>query len=184
VATCGYCGTSLLWDEGGLHDLGKRSLLAEGFTRLWTGATGKLRGRDFVVQGRARYDYGQGFWDEWFLEMSDGSEAWLTEDNHELALQERIEAQVPSRDELATGKRIDVAGVKYAIRESGTARCLGIEGRLPKLVLPDEVYEYVDADSLDGKSVLGIEYDESPPSVYVGPWIAHDELVLDDEGRT
>jgi hypothetical protein len=61
----------------------------EGFTRLFRGATGRLEKRPFVVMGRVRYSFGSGFWDEWFLEFGDGTIGWLTEDNHELALQTR-----------------------------------------------------------------------------------------------
>jgi hypothetical protein len=56
---------------------------------LYVHTLNTCRDNTIVVMGRVRYSFGSGFWDEWFLEFNDGTIGWLTEDNHELALQTR-----------------------------------------------------------------------------------------------
>ena len=84
---CEYCNTPVYWQEDSVRAAGETSLLSEGFTRLYRGATGSYRRKRFRVLGRVRYDHGSGFTDEWFLELAGGESAWMTEDDHRLAVQ-------------------------------------------------------------------------------------------------
>jgi len=179
---CAYCGTISLWDEQGHKDSGKKSMLPEGFTRLYTGATGALKGTRFEVLGRVRYGYPRGMWDEWYVRLEDGTNAWLTEDDHVLSLEEKAPDAVIESD-LEVGRVVPVLDTPYLIREVGIATCLGIEGQVPKEVLPDETYAYADGTSVDGKQTLGIEVDEVPPTVFVGHRLDHDDVRMDDEGE-
>lgn len=182
MVSCEYCGNAVYWDEDKIRDAGKQSHLPEGFSRLYRGATGELFHKRFVVLGRARYSFGHGFWDEWFLELQDGSLAWLSEDNHELALQKPLEgAEVGLFTYYQPGMTIKIKGKEYHVQEVGAAECIGVEGDLPKVVTVGEKYNYVDASSLDGKYILSIEYDDEKPSVYLGNWLNYTSLKLDDE---
>jgi hypothetical protein len=184
---CAYCGTVSTWDEAGYADTGRRSLLPEGFTRLYRGATGEADLPDgavrFEVLGRVRYDFGSGTWDEWYLRTDEDRRLWLTEDDHQLALEARISATVPPREALQPTMVIEVDGVRYMVREVGEATCVGIEGQIPDAILPDEVYPYADAASMDGRLTLGIEYDDEPPTIFQGHRLAQEQVRLDDEGE-
>lgn len=180
--TCEYCGTISLWDEEGHRDSGKKSMLPEGFSRLYRGARGQVRGRGFEVLGRVRYGHARGFWDEWFLRYDDGETGWLTEDDSQLALESKLEG-VRLEAELDVGKIIVLNEVPYLILEVGQARCLGIEGQVPRGILPDETYGYADGSSVDGTYSLGIEYDETPPTIFTGERLQHEDVQLDDEGE-
>ncbi len=183
MVVCEYCGNAVYWDEDQIRNAGKQSILPEGFSRLYRGATGELSGRRFVVLGRVRYSFGHGFWDEWFLEYADGTTAWLTEDNHELALETLLESTpVPPFASLYPGARLTIEGETFVVEEVGEAECLGMEGDLLHPVLTGERYRYADASSPDGRHTLGIEYDETPPTVYKGAWISHTALKMDEEG--
>lgn len=183
TAVCEYCGGVSYWNEQGLAKTGKRSMLSEGFTRLYRGATGTLRGKRFRVEGRARYSFGKGFWDEWFIVGPDGSRGWLTEDDHELALQmERAGAHVDASG-VAPGRTITFEGSPYVVLEVGRAQCLGVEGSLPDAILPDDTLDYLDATTPDGRLALAVEsYDDGVQEVFLGEWLGQNDLVLDDEG--
>lgn len=183
TAVCEYCGGVSYWNEQGLAATGKRSMLSEGFTRLYRGATGTLRGQRFRVEGRVRYGYDQGFWDEWFVVAPDGTQAWLTEDDHELALQTRREGSRIETRGVSPGGAISFEGSSFVVLELCSARCLGVEGSLPDALLPDETVDYVDATTPDGRLALAVElYDDGTQEIYLGEWLGQDELVLDDEG--
>lgn len=183
LQACAYCGSVNVWDEDSHRVAGSRSMLPEGFTRLYRGATGSLRGQRFEVLGRVRYSYNGGTWDEWWVRLEDGSGAWLTEDDRRLALETRFEGTPPDLGDVAQLRDVQVGAHTYRISERGEARCIGIEGQVPGGPLPGEVYAYADGSSLDGTRSLGIEYDQEPPTIFVGVRLAHEDLVLDDEGE-
>ena len=184
TVVCEYCGNAVYWDKEKIRNAGKQSILPEGFSRLFRGATGSLNQRRFTVMGRIRYSFGKGFWDEWFLEFNDGTIGWLTEDNHELALQTRsTPGNVPAFESLRPGKVISIRkGTTVVVREVGEAECIGVEGDLPIEAATGETYKFADAGTPDGKYVLGIEYDAEPPTVFIGKWLKYGDLMLDDEG--
>jgi hypothetical protein len=182
MAICEYCSNAVVYDEDAVNDIGKQAVLSEGFTRLYRGATGTIADNRFTVLGRVRYSFGQGFWDEWYLELEDASHAWVTEDDHDLALETRFEGTAPPMDDLTPGDRIELGGVTYQVDEIGEARCVGLEGQLPKAIESDEVYRYADLSSMDGTLTMAVEYDDTPPSVFVGRWLEPDEIQLDDPG--
>ena len=180
---CTYCGNAVSWDEEKIQAAGTQAVLPEGFTRLYRGATGSLKDRRFEVLGRVRYSFGRGFWDEWYLELQDGRTVWLTEDNHELAMQGQInDVQVAPFDQYQPGTSLLVRDQLFWVQETGNAECIGLEGDLPKLLTAGETYPYVDASSPDGRFTLGIEYDDEVPTVFWGRWLKHSALRLDDEG--
>ncbi|MCB9487489.1 MAG: DUF4178 domain-containing protein [Deltaproteobacteria bacterium] len=180
---CEYCDNAVYWDEGRIQDAGKQAVLPEGFTRLYRGATGSLFQRRFCVLGRARYSYGEGFWDEWYLEMHDGSVEWLTEDDGELSLQKQIDTPKDfSSRSPKVGAWLAVGDERFVVEEVGTAKCIGVEGDLPKVVTIGEEYRYADASSPDGRYNLSVEYDDTPPTLFRGHWLKYAAMRLDDEG--
>ena len=182
---CPYCDNISYIEQDALQSTGKKSRLSEGFSRLFRGGTGVIDDKKFIVLGRVRYAFGRGFWDEWFVEWDTAETSWITEDNHEFALQKGTQSSTRfSFSSLAVGSRIKFQGTDFQIMEIGEAKCLGIEGFLPKEILPDECYSYIDGVSLDGKQSLGLEYDEgkdAPPRVFIGTWIEHKQLQMDEE---
>lgn len=189
--TCEHCGSPVYWDENAVRAAGKKSVLDEGFTRLYRGAIGSFRGQRFRVLGRVRYLYGQGgvakgFWDEWFLRTRSGEDLWLTEDDHELSLQKDTEyADRRPRGDYRLGVSVFHDGREFVVEEVGVAECFGLEGELPEVWEIGETYPYVDLASPEGKYTLGLEFDEGenePPTAFEGKWLKHAALELDDEG--
>jgi hypothetical protein len=183
TVVCEYCGTAIFWDDEKVLSAGRQAILPEGFSRLYRGATGKLKGVGFRVLGRVRYSFGKGFWDEWFVEIEDGSTGWLTEDNHEFAIQqEKKRLTLPDMANLVPGRFVMVDGIKFYIQEIGEAECTGMEGDLPIKIQTGEKYRYADGSSPDGRYVIGIEFDDDPPSVFTGKWLDYQDISMDDEG--
>ena len=184
---CEYCENVVLWDQQGVSLSGKQSRLIEGFSRLYRGATGALKGERFEVLGRVRYSFGRGFWDEWYLMFENGTPLWITEDNHEFCQQEQIDNSPKLEDfeNYEIRQEITLDGTSFLIQEKGMAICLGIEGFLPKNVLPNETYPFVDGSCLDGKRTFGLEYDgekpTDPPTVFIGTWFVSEDMILEDE---
>ena len=184
---CEYCDNVVLWDQQGVSLSGKQSRLTEGFSRLYRGATGSIQNIRFEVLGRVRYSFGRGFWDEWYLMFENGEHLWITEDNHEFCRQNQIDNNeyLEAFENYELRQEITLDGTSFVIQEMGEAICLGIEGQLPKNILPNECYPFIDGSCLEGKRTFGLEYDgaqkDTLPSVFVGTWFEAEDLVVDDE---
>lgn len=79
-------------------------------------------------------------------------------------------------------KKLNIKKRVFVVQEVGEAECIGVEGDLPIEAQTGEVYKFADASSQDGQFTLGIEYDQKPPTVFIGRWLKYTDLVLDDEG--
>lgn len=182
TVVCEYCGNAVYWDEEKIANAGKQSVLPEGFSRLFRRATGSLFNKRFEVLGRVRYSFGKGFWDEWFLEFENGEIGWLSEDNHEFAYENALPgANVPAIAQLSPGTKLTLKKQVFVIEEVGEAECLGVEGDLPLQLQTGEKYAFADGSTPTGQYTLGIEYDNDPPTVFLGRWVKYASLKLDDE---
>lgn len=186
TVSCEYCGTTFYWDTEKIEDKGKHALLPEGFSRFYTGGEGTIQTRPFTILGRARYSFGKGFWDEWYIIYSDTNEnAWLSEDNHEFSLEtvkERV--KLPEYEKLRPGVSLKLkeSAPPFIIDEVGEAECIGIEGSLPKEIAVGETYRFADGSTPDGTMTLGIEYDAEEPTLFTGVYLPYEEIRMQDEG--
>jgi hypothetical protein len=144
MITCTSCHAVCLVGRDTLELTGKSATLAASTGALRLGVTGEYEGASFVVQGRVRYSYDQGFWDEWCLQFSNSKLGWVSEDDGELTItQNRKTSITPIRfSKLKVGQSIVSGDSNYRVQESGTAVSLGGEGQLPFVVLPRETIEY------------------------------------------
>lgn len=187
MLTCDFCSTVVYWGEETALQMGEKSILPEGDTRLFMHATGKLDGTPFEVVGHLRYQHGTGTWDEWYLQLGNGGVAWLSEDERHLSLETATPSTgAPPLGQLQTGDAVTLSGEAYSVRELGEARCEGSEGQLPFKILPEERYRYADLASLDGTRFATLEYDKydnaaGAPTCFTGRVLGHQQLQIDDE---
>ena len=101
---CGYCGQSLYIRDTGVDLAGKPAKLAEYPSRLSVGAQGHVRGQGFRVLGRVRYQYEDGFWDEWFLQFDNQRIGWVEEDEGEFTLtfKSKLTSPLPPFDQTCS----------------------------------------------------------------------------------
>jgi hypothetical protein len=167
VLVCQYCGTHCHIGGDTLKAGAQQSKLADFPSLLSVGAKGKLLEKDFTVMGRMRYNYGDGHYDEWFIDY-DGEPSWVTEDEGAFSLYTETMEGVDVSDirDLRAGQSVTVAGVKMMVKETGEAVVEGGEGELLFYVEPGEEVTYIDAVG-DGK-VISIEYTDEEVEVFMG----------------
>jgi len=183
---CEFCSTLIYWDEQAVKAAGTKAILDPPSSALRVGEAVTLKGQDMTVLGRVCYSYGggEGLWDEWFLEDAGQNIIWLTEDEKEFALEKPIadDPALPPHDALKLGATINIHGQPFLVEELGTAACLGVEGQVPFVVIPEEIYPFADLASSNGVTSIGIEYDkEGTGSIYQGVFLDRNDLKVDGQ---
>ena len=124
----------------------------------------------FLPVGKIRYGYGRGFWEEWWLKDTQNREYWLSVDEGDLALEQKIDATIS----LELFKKLYV-GLStqsgWMVTELGSAKCEGFEGALPKDIKIGSVYKYAHLSG-KGAKLKTLEADEKRVEVYEGKWIS------------
>ncbi len=129
------------WESAGLFE---HAIDAPSILRL--GKRGVLEDRPFVVVGRVRMSYSEGFWDEWWLEFDDGFYQWLEEDDGVYRLHSpRDHAIQPGQfDAAIVGGNVSIEGADWFVTERVDAQVAGVEGSLPVAIVPGESVVCVD----------------------------------------
>jgi hypothetical protein len=147
---------------------------------LYLDARGTWKGRQFTVMGRVRYQYAQGFWDEWMVSFSDGDNRWIGEDEAELTImrQRKSSRAQHFHDQATPGKRINLGERAYHVDEKSTARCVGGEGHLPFVIAQDDEIGYVEL-SAGKQRVATIEVSDGDARLYMGTRLRAADLLMD-----
>ncbi len=148
MVVCPYCDqTSHLAGEG-LEAQGEKVKLSDYGSSFSVGATGTVFDIGFKVFGRIRFEYPDGFWDEWLLRLENEPEKeyWLQEDEGDYILFEKSET-LPENPDFASakvGSAMRFGEFQIFISEKNTAKIVGGEGELPHRVIPGEQADFVD----------------------------------------
>jgi len=179
-AVCKYCRTMSVQSEDALKEVGKTAALVEDGSPLQLGATGAIDGKTFKIVGRIQYQFGLGFWNEWYISI-DGDDAWLGEASG-LYFYTRIkkDAQIPENLEFANlyaGAPVTIDGKEFFVKDVQTSKVVSGEGELP---FPFETaYEapVVDLVRHDG-TFATIDFSEDKPLVFTGRALLFTDLHL------
>ncbi|RMG27361.1 MAG: DUF4178 domain-containing protein [Bacteroidetes bacterium] len=178
---CTYCGQTSHLNADSLQAVGEKQLLIDYGSKLSVGLQGKFEGRDFLLLGRVRFDYEDGFWDEWYLTfLDDGSEAWIQEDDGSFVFFVE-EKKVNTRFQLhriKVGTYNDMHGEwePVFVTEKSRARIHGGEGELPFKIIPGEQADFFDG-IWKGK-VVSVELLPAEQLLFVGRLIKLKDLTL------
>ena len=182
VVICEYCRSAVARTDRDLKDLGKVAELVETGSPLDIGLRGKWKDIPFELTGRAQLGHEMGGqWDEWYATFSNGWLGWLAEAQGRfyLTFQYPIPegVAVPQFDQLQLGQ--PVSGLPWPtpliVAETGRATARGAKGEIPYLLTPGETYYYADLSGVN--NAFGtLDYNESPPLVFLGQQVTLAEL--------
>ena len=182
VVICSYCRSAVARTDRDLKDLGKVAELVETGSPLDVGLRGKWKDVPFELTGRAQLGHEMGGqWDEWYATFSNGWLGWLAEAQGRfyITFQYQIPegVQLPPFDQLQLGQ--PVPGLPWPtpliVAETGRATALGAKGEIPYLLTPGETYYYADLSGVD-QSFGTLDYNQSPPLVFLGQQVTLEEL--------
>jgi len=172
LIVCEHCQTSLFLEDDVVKNIGEKSALTEVPSILEMGRRFQYRTWTFEPYGRIRFDYGDGFWDEWWVVLDNGNGRWISIDEGEIAIESPLELQapLPGYDSLTIGQEISLGGQTLRVTERNAATCVGLQGELPEVISPGETHHYVHLSGPKGL-LLTLEFHDDTHSLYKGLWI-------------
>ncbi len=172
IVVCPACNSTHLLNSGRLEDVGKSAILTDFPSIFELHRVFSHKDWKFTPVGRVRYDYGDGWWDEWFVRSDNGKESWVSVDEGEIAIEALIQKdlKIPAFDEIRVGGSFMINRTKMTVIEKNSCTMIGAEGELPFRIVPNDTYNYVD---LLGPRRLSftIEYQSDRIDCYKGVWI-------------
>lgn len=179
---CGYCDSILVRHDLDLEAVGRKSLRPPATSPVRVGTRGRYRDRPFEVTGRIAYEYERGGWSEWHLAFGDGRSGWLSDAQAEYAVTFLAPdpGPLPRPDEVGRGQRFRWEGTEYAATAVTRARYAGVEGELPFAYWDRETVPFVDLKSEEGGRFATLDYSGETPLLYLGEYVAWDDLRLTD----
>lgn len=174
-ATCPACRSLVVRHDVNLENLGKVADLQPDGSPIQIGTSGTFLNRHFEVIGRIQVEHPAGFWNEWYLQYSDGKNGWLGESMGTYFVSEEVEAE--PQGTLAIGSFIQIKNEFFVVTEVSKSRLSSYEGEIPFVLEPKK--EFIQADlRTAGQLAATLDYSTAPPTVYLGYYVAFDDLKL------
>ena len=143
---CPHCSNWVYMGSNGWEVAGLYEHAIDAPSMLQLGKRGELYDRNFVVAGRVRLSYAEGFWDEWWLEFDDGHHQWLEEDDGVYRIHKNVEAKARVQSVVAAkvGGSVMIDAENWFVSERIDAQVAGVQGSLPVAIVPGESLICVD----------------------------------------
>lgn len=172
MTTCPSCATTLFLDGSHMETLGSSGDMHEAPMLFEIGQTVQSDRLVCDIVGHARFDYGPGWWDEFFAIKRDGAEVWISVDEGDVILQEWVpmdkapDLKKPPR----LGAVLTAFGAPFRVTEHSSAACIAVRGEFPELLHVGLEYSYVNCQGDDGLMLSG-EFSTGDPDWYIGQWL-------------
>ena len=172
MAVCEYCQTTVLREGEALKAQGKQSLTIEDYSPVQIGSVGHFKGDDFAVIGRVQLQYGQGVWNEWYLQFANGATGWLSEalGQYSITIGSGQSSNLPTYDNLSITDSVEFNQVRYQVSDRREAYAIAGEGELPFVM--GEGWETWVIDAQYKREFITLDYAElgpdHPPVVHQG----------------
>lgn len=178
MLVCPACNSTHLLTGGKMEDVGKSAILTDVPSIFEMYKTYKYQDWRFTPVGRVRYDYGDGYWDEWFVRSDNGKETWVSVDEGDIAIESIMQkgVAVPAFDEVQVGGALMINRIRMTVAEKNTCIMIGAQGELPFKIVPNESYNYIDLLG-PKRTAFTIEYQSTGIDCYKGVWVDPFEIV-------
>ncbi|CAA6806244.1 MAG: Unknown protein [uncultured Sulfurovum sp.] len=165
---CQSCNSSIFLEDESVKLIGESSVLSSEPSLIQLYQRFKLQGKTFIPLGKIRYDYGRGFWEEWFLNDERNKEFWLSIDEGDFVLEEKNKLSLPFKDfsKFTVGSRHG----KYIVTEKGEGTCIGFDGELAEEIKMGEKHQYIHL-SQGGGNLVTLELTKTSSQTFKGKWI-------------
>lgn len=171
MVTCEHCGTTSVLQDGVFHKAGHGGELHSGPTLLGIGVRVDVQEKALLPVGHAQFDYGRGYWDEFWCLDDFGAGWWLSADEGAYALERELaKPDWPRGFVPKLGESALLHGRPFVVTEAETATCSAVRGEFPEVLSVGESHLYFDLSSADG-GIATYERWDGGEAWTLGRWI-------------
>ena len=179
LAVCSFCNSTLFVNDAQVQSAGEKSVLTPIPSILSMGRRFQIGKWMLEPIGRIRYEYGDadtagsGYWDEWWVLLSDGKTRWISNDEGEYVIENTVKLQgdPPLYEQFRIGKEITLFNQKLRVTELNKATCTGIEGQLPEVISAGDTHLYAHLEGARGVMVTAEYDDDGVATFHKGLWV-------------
>jgi hypothetical protein len=148
--------------------------------RFTIGQMGEIGKHWFKVRARVVYGNEEGDWDEWCLELHDGTLGWLEVEDGQtfLAKKQRLTSPVPPFERLCVGDTLNLNSKAFFVVEKCRATVVAVEGELPFELRPGQPMLFIDG-VVEGRPA-SLEYGEEAIEFVMGEVIERGGIISAD----
>ena len=175
--TCPACRSILVRHDVDLTRVGVVGDVPATASPIQLGTEGRYAGVPFTVVGRIIYEYDRGHWNEWYLRLGDGGDAWLSDAQADYAVTRLAKAveRLPRADEVQVGEHYTFGETRFEVTSVTTAHYVGVEGELPFEYWDKTEVLFADLRTPSAKFAT-IDYSEPTPLFFAGEFVDFDSL--------
>jgi hypothetical protein len=179
MATCPSCETTLIIDGTHVQNAGSSGEMHDVPALLKLGQSIRAKGIEYQIMGHARFDYGRGWWDEFWVQGSN-NDSWISVDEGDVVLQRALRrADCPENTTPPKlGEYVIAEYRNYRVTEAGTATCTAVRGVFPEVLSVGARHHYVNCTGKHGLLLSG-EFSDGSPDWYFGAWLDPFDFMLD-----
>lgn len=168
LVKCRSCGSSIFLEDESAKLTGEQSVLSPEPSLIRLNQAFEYHDVTYTPLGKIRYSYGRGFWEEWFIKNQNNKTLWLSIDEGDFVLQEKMKLSLPFKS--STNFKVGSNYGNYTVTEIGVGTCVGFEGELPESIEINEEHKYIHLSQGHGNLVT-LEFTENETQTYKGKWI-------------
>lgn len=182
---CESCGSACIVEDGALQFAGERGVMLEAPSLFRLQQPVRLLGTTYLPVGQLRFDYGAGWWDEyWCLDSSGGDGVWISADEGDYAIERELERKswpdLGATTALVLGVKVRVGKQEYILSETDDAACVALRGALPESIKLGETHTYANFTTPQGE-LLSLERWPGGQGWHRGRWV--DPFSIHSEAR-
>ena len=175
LVVCVSCNSTIFLEDDAVRLAGKQSVLPTAPSLLQLQQPFNYQSHSYLPVGHVRYQYDNGFWDEWWVFDKGREGLWVTIDEGDFAFEKPVKApKNVSFEKLTLDKKVN----GWVVTERGKGICDGFEGELPEIIRVGDTFNYVHLSKSNGE-LLTLEFNDKGVQAYKGKWIDPFEITVD-----
>lgn len=178
MLTCPSCATTLYLDGARLRDAGSAGVMHDAPQLFGIGQSIRLGRRVFTVHGQARFSYGRGWWDEFWGLTDTGESCWVSVDEGDIVLQDRLDDRPPIGRNTRVGAGFGFADGDWHVTEIGHGECIALRGSFDERLGVGDRFDYINAEGPGGRLLSG-EFHGAEQAWFLGQWFDPFEIVIE-----
>lgn len=175
---CASCSSTVYLHQDRLLNAGEAGVMHDAPSLVRLEDRVEVDGLDYRIVGHARFSYGPGWWDEFWMVAANGDGRWLICDEGDIAVQSKVpDTERPNATLNRVGDEVIFRRETYVLTEFDQGACVALRGVFPEQLAVGDGFSYANLTSPQGH-ILSRETQAAETIWFCGRWIDPFELTV------